>query len=567
MQFRTSSGRRYQTGSVIGQGGEATVYEVAGQPRWLAKIFRTEKPDREQKLSWMITYPPDDPALKTGHRSIAWPVELLYGDQGFAGYLMPHIKAAVPILNVFHPRLRRQTFQGFTQRHLHNTAFNISAALGAIHQRGYVVGDLNESNVLVSPKTLVTLIDTDSFQVQTRTESGSIRMHLCEVGKPEYLPPEMQRRDPKNTVRIPEHDRFALAVLIFQLLMDGNHPFRGRWVGSGERISLPERIEKGYFPYSPKARGLVEPVVDLQMIHPLLTDIFRRCFIIGHETPSVRPSPAEWEQALAETMKTLVRCRNGHMYSPHLNQCPECLKTPVPARRPVPVSLPDRKPGPASPLPAVQAPGPLPPSTGPTVKFQPRIPALPRAIRLPAAWSRRMLRAQLHYYRLRGWLMRRQIGSFILQPAAWGIAGFAVGGMLSAAFEGLFIGRAVGLIGGLFSGALAGAWIEKKVGWVPFFTFFGVLAGLFSLYRMGGPTDTVSWPVAGGSGGTIGLIFGLLARAVDLTVLWAGAGAAGGWFFGEAVAGLVTTNWLGGALSTGMLALVTGVAYAIWRRS
>ena len=34
------------------------------------------------------------------------------------------------------------------------------------HVRGYVVGDVNESNILVTPTALVTLgMDTDSFQV------------------------------------------------------------------------------------------------------------------------------------------------------------------------------------------------------------------------------------------------------------------------------------------------------------------------------------------------------------------------------------------------------------------
>ena len=41
----------------------------------------------------------------------------------------------------------------------------------------------------------------------------------------------------------------GLAVLIYQLLMEGNHPFRAQWLGSGEPPPLEERIRLGCFPY------------------------------------------------------------------------------------------------------------------------------------------------------------------------------------------------------------------------------------------------------------------------------------------------------------------------------
>ncbi len=43
-------------------------------------------------------------------------------------------------------------------------ARNLAATTRAVHARSYVIGDLKHSNVLVSPKALVTLVDTDSFQ-------------------------------------------------------------------------------------------------------------------------------------------------------------------------------------------------------------------------------------------------------------------------------------------------------------------------------------------------------------------------------------------------------------------
>ena len=64
------------------------------------------------------------------------------------------------------------------------------AQVSAIHDAGYVIGDLNQSNILVTSRGLVTFIDTDSFQVK---EDG--RRYLCLVRTPEYVAPELVGKD------------------------------------------------------------------------------------------------------------------------------------------------------------------------------------------------------------------------------------------------------------------------------------------------------------------------------------------------------------------------------------
>jgi len=51
-----------------------------------------------------------------------------------------------------------------------------------------------------------------------------------------------------DVVRLAEHDRFGLGVLIFQLLMEGSHPFRSQWRGAGDPPPVEEKISKGWFP-------------------------------------------------------------------------------------------------------------------------------------------------------------------------------------------------------------------------------------------------------------------------------------------------------------------------------
>lgn len=323
-----SERKRIRLGHAIGRGGEATVCRVEGQPVVVAKIYEpSPRSGYDQKLAWMLANPPANPTSALDHASIAWPKDLLYDRRdNFVGYLMPYIQNAVPLLDVFNPRRRAQTLPDFNWKYLHRTARNLAAALDALHARDYVVGDLNESNVRATPEALVTLIDTDSFQV-LKQSGAQLVIYYCPVSKVEYTPPELQGRSLEKTQRLPEHDCFSLGVLIFQLLMDGSHPFRGRWLGGGDPPPIEEKIRQGYFPHVKSPPGPVEPprnVPALDTLHPQVVALMRRCFADGHQNPRQRPTAEEWQRAIAEAEKTLVECRNGHYYSNHLHACPRC---------------------------------------------------------------------------------------------------------------------------------------------------------------------------------------------------------------------------------------------------
>ena len=87
-------------------------------------------------------------------------------------------------------------------------AKSLATALDGLHGRGYVVGDINESNAYISDAEQVTLIDSDSFQV-TDFQTTPPTIHRCLVGKPEYTPPELQGKSFAETDRNVNHDRFA----------------------------------------------------------------------------------------------------------------------------------------------------------------------------------------------------------------------------------------------------------------------------------------------------------------------------------------------------------------------
>lgn len=352
MKLLDSQRQPVKLGNLVGQGGEASVYQVLGAQEMLAKVFEpAPRANYEQKLGWMIAHPPENPTRSLSHPSLAWPSELLYdSNQRLAGYLLPYIRQAVPVLEVFNPRRRAAVLPEFDTRYLYRVARNLSAAVAALHRSGYVVGDLNESNVLVNPSALVTLIDTDSFQVQER-QDGRFVIHYCPVGKLEYTPPELLGKTLQEVTRLPEHDHYALAVLVFQLLMDGNHPYRAQWLGSGEPPPLEKRVSMGLFPYMVTRPGPVRPPQNapaLKTLSPLIAGLFKACFIDGHHNPVCRPSSLDWRNALVEAEKDLLQCPNGHYFSGHLKACPVCPRKPLrekPVRRSKPgwrVPLPQK---------------------------------------------------------------------------------------------------------------------------------------------------------------------------------------------------------------------------------
>ncbi len=316
-------------GSIINREEQFTAYTVVGQSTLSARIYN-KPPNLTQhhKLDWMRANPPYNP--KPSHQPyIAWPLDLLYTQQEqFIGYLTPHFQNAVPLSTILNPDDHQaQTFPRFNDRRLYHTARNLAAAIGALHARGYVIGDINDSNILVTPSAMVILTNTDSFQVKVQ-KTDQMVIYPCPPGKPEYTPPELQGKSSQNAFRQPEHDYFGLGALIFQLLMNGVHPYQVQWLSHVAAPSIPECIRLGYFPYNQSVQHLITPPQHAPSFDMLpVANLLRTCFVDGHHTPKLRPTPHLWEAALTKAEQILIKCRYGHYYSGHFSNCPHCNAT------------------------------------------------------------------------------------------------------------------------------------------------------------------------------------------------------------------------------------------------
>ncbi len=368
----------------LGAGGEARVFALPGDAERVVKVFRQPTPERARKIARMIAAPPLLGPDPEGAVRLAWPQEGVVDEEGRpVGFLMPRAEGP-RIFEFYNPVTRRTRAPLFHYGLLHRAGGNLAAAFAALHERGYVVGDVNESNILVALDGAVTLVDTDGFQVP---DPATGAVYRSRVGRPEFTAPELQGVPFGAVDRTPEHDRFGLAVLLFLLLMEGTHPFAVRMEGGAEPEPLEERLRAGMFPYgsSRPGRTATPPRLALpfEVLYPAVRELFVRCFVDGHQDPAARPAADTWRAALREAEGELRRCdlNPQHRFGAHLGICPWCERArllrgrdPFPATAEAASRVGARMPRPA--------PAPMPTAT-PTPAPRPRRPA-PPAPPLPA---------------------------------------------------------------------------------------------------------------------------------------------------------------------------------------
>lgn len=329
--------RRQSTGEVVtlasktvDRGGEARICLVVTDPRLVAKVYHNPTATRAQKLVLMLARPWTACTVPQRHHPIAWPVDLLIKDDRghtVVGFLMWRATGMFPIYKFYTPQTRRVVCAMFDYRYLHRVARNTAAVVHAVHQRGFVIGDINESGAMAGNTALVTWVDADSFQIR---DPNTGRVYRCEVGKPDFTPPELQGKRFSDVDRSVEHDRFGLAVIVFRLLMEGTHPFDGKFEGYGDAPPLESRISSGHFPHGTKrVPWSPKPVAPpFEILHPTLRQLVIRCFEDGHHDPSARPDAQSLMKGLGEAEAALTVCKKNpqHLFGNHLQACPWCQR-------------------------------------------------------------------------------------------------------------------------------------------------------------------------------------------------------------------------------------------------
>jgi serine/threonine protein kinase len=404
----------------LGRGATATVHpsRLNGQ-RYAAKIFNGDRFFPTAKIVAMLANPPKGLSDKTGDAPagrLAWPIAILSDDKGKdVGFLMPELdlKVAFP-LDYFYDQTLFKKLKSPNEAALSfklEIARNLSRLVADLHEQGHCFIDMKPQNIRVTLGSHeVCLLDCDGFSIAG--PQGGVQLacpacgkknrvptaRLCEeptcgkcshtlvpnaggstsrinVGSrfpaellsTDYISPEAFRGNiPPSALGEPQ-DRYALAVLLFQLLNRGTHPFQGIPLDDTvEAATNDEKAARGLYPHGLQPHPSLKPRP--HSIHEQFDDGLRSLFdnaFLGNA--NYRPSASDWANKLDLLLisKALVRCDKFPSDISHIKfkekQCPACYLASVPQvtmpkiqiNRPPeskdPISLPRPKPKPPEP--------------------------------------------------------------------------------------------------------------------------------------------------------------------------------------------------------------------------
>ena len=373
----------------FGRGATATVHpaRLNGQ-RYAAKIFHEDCPFPTAKVVAMLANPPKDLSDKSGAPDVgrlAWPTAILSDEEGQdIGFLMPELdlKVAFP-LDYFYDQTLFKKLKSPNEAALSfklEIARNLSHLVAALHEQGHCFVDMKPQNIRVNLGSHeVCLLDCDGFSIAGPPDSVQLACQACgkknrvptarlrdsptcgkcgrfllpkaagtagnanvgtrfpaELLSTDYISPEASRGNIPPNALGESQDRYALAVLLFQLFNRGTHPFQGIPLDDSiEATTNDEKAARGLYPHGllPHPSLRPRPHSIHEHFEPGLRSLFDQAFV-GNSNH--RPSARDWEHKIDLMLrsKLVVRCDKFPDDVSHMRfrdqKCPACYLASVP---------------------------------------------------------------------------------------------------------------------------------------------------------------------------------------------------------------------------------------------
>ena len=214
---------------LLGTGGEGSIYRTDTPD--VAKIFKPEccTAYRLEKIQRMID-------AKLSYPGICFPKAILYNERGeFVGYLMDEAKGKPLQHSIFRKRYL-VNLPEWKKTDQVQCAITILYKIKYLHDHNILAGDINPQNFLMESALSVYMVDTDSFQ------SNDLP---CPVGVVTFTAPEILARqrdgefqDFSQVLRTKETERFAVATLLFMILLPGRRPYAQQGADDDERNNI-----------------------------------------------------------------------------------------------------------------------------------------------------------------------------------------------------------------------------------------------------------------------------------------------------------------------------------------
>lgn len=199
-----------QLQEAVASGGEGIIY-LTNTP-FVAKIYKKDKINkrRHEKINLMLS-------KDVKCEGICYPVAAIYNmDKQFVGYLMPRAQGKELQKSLFIKPLLLKNFPTWKKRDTVELCVTILEKIKYLHDRNIILGDINPCNVLVVSPKEVYFVDTDSYQIEG---------FPCPVGTINYTAPEIQRKNFDTFLRTFGNEYFAVATLLFMVMLPGKPPY------------------------------------------------------------------------------------------------------------------------------------------------------------------------------------------------------------------------------------------------------------------------------------------------------------------------------------------------------
>lgn len=234
----------------IAKGGEGTLYAMGKKS--VVKIYHDDKlsndnvrQQKEKKLKEL---------MQLNFPCFCMPVHLVYDankNGKFIGYEMKRLndtyvtlRSSVLLLNG--DTVRNSKMSKWQRKHLVDVCLKLCKTIKMAHDNDVIIGDLNENNIMIKYTDInnidLCFVDCDSLQY---------REYPCPVGRVEYTNPEIYEREHTDNpsydsfLRTKEDDMYALACMMFRILMLSTSPFDSK----NNDMELKERMKAYIFPF------------------------------------------------------------------------------------------------------------------------------------------------------------------------------------------------------------------------------------------------------------------------------------------------------------------------------
>ena len=223
-------------GQELGTGGEGSAYLIDGGR--VVKIFDRAHTTRHREAKLRLLT-----KRRLDAEGIAFPQSIVTNSLGeFVGYVMPQAHGRELQHTIFKPGKLKERVPPWTKSDLVDVCISFLEKVIYLHDLKVLIGDINPKNLLVDEHKRVSIIDADSWQIEG---------YPCPVGTPMFTAPSISGRAYSEFLRTEEDERFAVATMLFMILITGQFPYARK----GAEGDITKAIGQGRFAFQFKEKS------------------------------------------------------------------------------------------------------------------------------------------------------------------------------------------------------------------------------------------------------------------------------------------------------------------------